>query len=302
MSIVDIAWRAHPDFPLVLLFNRTEARDRPTAPAQWWTQFPDVLAGTDLQAGGTWLAVSRHDGRFALVTGYREAAAPPGSAGPSDGAPSRGLLPLHYLASGEDPVVYARRYMRDKGPYAPFNLIVGNPRQAHYAATRARLPVALTEGLHTLGNGMLDQRWPQAERLGTWFGAYIKANGGFTTLLDGYPRLIDVQARYGHTLPAPGQQDLRATDIAAAAFIMLADRQTSTDALPATGLPAEEEARRSAVFVAGGAHGTRSSTVFIMGRDGSLHFEERSFDADGSPAGTVLEQWQQDPAVFGAPA
>ena len=191
--------------------------------------------------------------------------------------------------------------MRDKGPYAPFNLIVGNPRQAHYAATRSRLPLALTEGLHTLSNGLLDQRWPQTERLGTLFGAYIKATGGFTTLLDGYPRLRDVQALYACELPMP-DEELRAADIAAAAFVMLADQHTCDAGLPETGLSAVEERRRSAVFVTGGEQGTRSSTVFIMGRDGSLHFEERSFDATGAPCGRVLELWQQDPAVFGAPA
>lgn len=295
MSAVAIAWRAHPGFPLVLLYNRSEAQRRATAPAAWWSKPADVLAGRDLQGQGSWLAVSRHDGRFALVTGFREAAPAPA------GAPSRGELPLVYLASGEDPVVFARRFMRDKGPYAPFNLIVGNPRQAHYAATRARLPLALTEGLHTLSNGLLDQRWPQTERLSTLFGAYIKAVGGFTTLLDGYPRLRDAQALCGCDLPMPAEE-LHATDIAAAAFAMLADRHTADTGLPETGLDRAEELRRSAVFVAGGECGTRSSTVFIMGRDGSLHFEERSFDADGAPCGTVLEQWQQDPAVFGAPA
>ncbi len=295
MSVVDIAWRAHPYFPLVLLYNRSEAHARPTAEAAWWGEPSDVLAGRDLQAHGTWLAVSRDGGRFALVTAHREAAAPPA------GAPSRGELPLAYLASGEDPVVFARRFMRDKGPYAPFNLIVGNARQAHYAATRARLPVALTEGLHTLSNGMLDQRGPQSERLGTLFGAYIKAVGGFTTLLDGYPRLRDAEALYGCELPLPDDQ-LGAADIAAAAFVMLADRHAADTGLPETGLDPTEAQRRSAVFVVGGAHGTRSSTVFIMGRDGSLHFEERSFDAEGALCGRVLEQWQQDPAVFGAPA
>lgn len=295
MSAVAIAWRAHPGFPLVLLYNRSEAQRRATAPAAWWSEPADVLAGRDLQGQGSWLAVSRHDGRFALVTGFREAAPAPA------GAPSRGELPLVYLASGEDPVVFARRFMRDKGPYAPFNLIVGNPRQAHYAATRARLPLALTEGLHTLSNGLLDQRWPQTERLSALFGAYIKTVGGFTTLLDGYPRLRDAEALYGCELPMP-EEELRAADIAAAAFMMLADRHTPDAGLPDTGLPRAEEQRRSAVFVAGGEPGTRSSTVFIMGRDGSLHFEERSFDAGGAPSGRVVEQWQQDAAVFGAPA
>lgn len=294
MSVVDIAWRAHPYFPLVLLYNRSEAHNRPTAEAAWWPDPPDVLAGRDLQAQGSWFAVSRDGGRFALVTAHHEAAAPPA------GATSRGELPLAYLASGEDPVVFARRFMRDKGPYAPFNLIVGNARQAHYAATRARLPVALTEGLHTLGNGLLDQRAPQSERLGTLFGAYIKAVGGFTTLLDGYPRLRDAEALVGCELPRP-EEELRAADIAAAAFVMLADGHTVDSGWPETGLDPAEAQRRSAVFVAGGEQGTRSSTVFIMGRDGGLYFEERSFDAGGALCGRVLEQWEQDPGVFGAP-
>src|SRR5450631_1110339 len=217
MSVVNLAWRAHPDFPLVLLYNRVEAQTRATAPAAWWRDPVELLAGRDLHSQGTWLAVSREGGRFALVTGFREATAAPA------GAPSRGELPLSYLACGEDPVVFARRFMRDKGPYAPFNLIVGNPRQAHYAATRSRLPLALTEG--TLSNGLLDQRWPQSERLGALFGAYIKAIGGFTTLFDGYPRLRDAQALHGCVLPMPDEV-LHAADIAAAAFVMLADRHT----------------------------------------------------------------------------
>jgi uncharacterized protein with NRDE domain len=295
MSIVTIAWRAHPDFPLVLLFNRTEAGDRASAPAHWWSEPADVLAGRDLVGQGTWLAVSRSGGRFALVTGYREPALAP------VGTPSRGELPLRYLACDEEPVAFARRFVRDKGAHAPFNLIVGNPRQAHYAATRARLPLALTEGVHTLANGLLDERRPQAERLGTVFGAWIKAAGGFTTLLDGYPRLGDAQARFGRELPVP-HDDLQAADIARAAFAMLADRHVDDGPLPETGLDPVEERRRSAVFIAAGPVHTRSSTVFIMARDGSLHFEERCFDAAGDPGGSVLETWQQDPTVFGAPA
>lgn len=274
MSVVAIAWRAHPDFPLVLLYNRSELHTRPTAPASWQG---DVFAGRDLQAGGSWLAASRGDGRFALVTGHHD-----GTSAPAD-APNRGSLPLEYLASGDEPVAFTRRFMREKGPYAPFNLIVGHPRQAHYAATRSRLPLALTEGIHTLSDvGLLDQKSPQGERLGTLFGAYIKAAGGHVTLLDGYPKLRDAQALYGCTLPMP-EEELHASDIAAAAFVMLADRHSD-------------------VFAIGAERGTRSSTVFIMGRDGSLHFEERSLDAEGNPFGTVLETWQQDPAVFGAPA
>ena len=48
---------------------------------------------------------------------------------------------------------------------------------------------------HTLSLGTGDKL--------TLFGAYIKANGGFTTLLDGYPKLRDAQALCGFELPVP---------------------------------------------------------------------------------------------------
>jgi len=293
MSVISIAWRAHPYFPLILLYNRSERHDRPTAPAAWWPEHDGLLAGRDLAGGGTWLGVNRNDGRFALVTGFRDGTSVP------PGTPSRGLLPIEFFASGEDPVVHARRYARNKEPWAPFNLIVGNPRQAHYAATRSRVSLPLTEGIHCLSNGLIDQRWPNTERLDTLFGAYIKKVGGFTTLLDGYPRLADVMAGRDHDLPMP-EDELTPEDLVAASFAMLADRETTTTGLPSTGLDAAEEERRSAVFVQGAEHGTRASSVLVMARDGRVHFEERSFDAGGAPSGSVVERWQQDADVWGA--
>lgn len=292
MSVVSIAWRAHPYFPLILLYNRDELHARATAPGSWWSEHEGLWAGRDQVAGGTWLGVHR-DGRFAFVTGYRDTT--PVAAD----APSRGGLPVAYLGSDDEPVAHARRYARDKGATAPFNLIVGNPRQAHYAATRSRVSLPLTEGIHVLSNGLLDQRWPNTDRLDTLFGAYVKAMGGFVTLLDGYPRLSDVLAQRQMTLPLP-EDTLTAEDIAAAAFTMLADRTTSAQGLPDTGLGADEEQRRSAPFVIGAEHGTRSSTVVIMGRDGAVQIEERQFDAAGAPCGEVRERWQLDAAVFGA--
>lgn len=287
-----MAWRAHPDFPLIVLCNRAERHARSTAPAAWWPEREGLLAGRDLAGGGTWLGVHR-DGRFALVTGFRDETAV------APDAPSRGGLPLTYFDSGEDPVVHARRYARDKGAFAPFNLIVGNPRTAYYAATRSRVSLALTEGIHFLSNGLLDQRWLNTDRLDTLFGAYIKAVGGFVTLLDGYPRLRDMLAQRGTDLPLP-EDALTPQDIAAAGFAMLSDRTTSATGLPGTGLGEAEEERRSAVFELGAEHGTRSSTVLVMARDGRVLFEERSFDAAGQPGARVTEHWQQDPAAFGA--
>ena len=49
-----LAWRAHPDYPLVVAANRDEFFARRTAVADFWSDAPHVLAGRDLEAGGTW--------------------------------------------------------------------------------------------------------------------------------------------------------------------------------------------------------------------------------------------------------
>ena len=53
MCLIALAWRAHPRYPLVLVANRDEFLDRPAAPAHWWSEPPQLLAGRDLEAGGT---------------------------------------------------------------------------------------------------------------------------------------------------------------------------------------------------------------------------------------------------------
>src|SRR5687767_15118767 len=73
MCLIAFAHDAHPAYRLVLAANRDEFYDRPTAPAAWWKDAPQVLAGRDLRAGGTWMGVTR-DGRFAAVTNFRESA------------------------------------------------------------------------------------------------------------------------------------------------------------------------------------------------------------------------------------
>ena len=85
MCLIVFAWRAHPEYPLVVAANRDEFFDRPTAAAQWWGEESQWLGGRDLRAGGTWMGISRN-GRFAALTNYRD----PSEKKP--GAPSRGGL------------------------------------------------------------------------------------------------------------------------------------------------------------------------------------------------------------------
>jgi len=291
MSLIAIAWRAHPDFPLVLLMNHDGPHARPTAPTAWWAEAPHCFAGRDEARGGSWLGVTR-EGRFAAVTPYRDGT-------PIDPAlPSRGQLTVDYLASEEAPVVHVRQFSRNRGSHPPFNMLVGTTRQAYYAGTNTRLPLALTQGVHTVSNGLLDERWPKCAQLDALLGAYLLTNGGFSILLAAYPRLAASTARGADALPAASAGGLTPDDIAAAGFAMLADRTTYDSDLPDTGVDEDEEERLSACFVLGEAHGTRSSSVLVMARDGQVRFEERSFDTAGDECGRVVETWRMEPSVF----
>src|ERR1019366_3936015 len=93
MCVLALAWGAHPGWRLVMAGNRDEMQERPAQPLRRWDEPDHVLAGKDLQSGGTWLGVSEQ-GRFAVVTNLR-------GFGPAKaGRPSRGIL-LRDLLSGE---------------------------------------------------------------------------------------------------------------------------------------------------------------------------------------------------------
>lgn len=291
MSIIAIASRAHPYFPLIVLMNHDGQHDRATVPAKWWSQAPHCFAGRDETNGGAWFGVTR-EGRFAAVTSYRDNQ-------PIDTTlPPLEQLTVDFLASEDAPVTHVRQFQRNRGSHPPFNLLVGTTRQVYYAGTNTRLPLAVTHGVHTISNGLLDERWPKCVELEQLLGAYLLSNGGFSIPLAAFPKLATSPAHGASALPKPKTSELSADDIIAAGFAMLADRTTYSSGLPNTGVDKDEEARLSACFVLGKEHGTRSSSMLIMARDGSVRFEERSYDAAGNETNRVLENWNMDASVF----
>jgi uncharacterized protein with NRDE domain len=147
MCVAAIAWAAHPGWKLVAIGNRDEYHARAAAPLGRWDN--GILAGRDLEAGGTWLGVS--DGRFALVTNRRAEGYPlPGMA-------SRGGLVTGWLL-GEDP--------GDTAVMNPFNLFVAGPDGAHLSTNFPEIDTRpLPPGIHGLSNGGLDERWHKIARL-----------------------------------------------------------------------------------------------------------------------------------------
>ena len=160
MCLIVLAWRARADLPLVVAANRDEWRARPTQPAHWWDDHPELLAGRDLQAGGTWMGVTRA-GRFAAVTNFRD----PGDKRSS--ARSRGNLVTEYLLGGEAPRDFLASLVARAGEYNGFNLIVGDRASLWYFGSRESEARTIEPGIHGLSNHLLDEPWPKVVRART---------------------------------------------------------------------------------------------------------------------------------------
>lgn len=154
MCLILLAWQTHPDFPLVVAANRDEFFARPSASADFWLDAPGVLAGRDLQAGGTWLGVSRGQ-RFSALTNYRE-----GSKQRTD-APSRGALVADFLAGEKDPEAYLESLSKHGADYNGFNLFVGDGQRLGYYSNRDTGTRWLSPGVYGLSNHLLDTPWPK---------------------------------------------------------------------------------------------------------------------------------------------
>lgn len=156
MCVLALAWRSHPRWRLVMAGNRDELHARPSAPLARWERPDHLLAGKDLQSGGSWLGVSEQ-GRFAVVTNLR------GHGAPEPGRASRGALVTDML-SGEGR--YADPGAAQLSDFNPFNLIVADRDEARFLSNRPEIiRSALAPGLYGLSNGALDEPWPKTMRL-----------------------------------------------------------------------------------------------------------------------------------------
>lgn len=155
MCLIAFAWRAHPEYRLLLAANRDEFHARPAAPLKWWEDRPSVLAGRDLAAGGTWLAVGK-TGRFATVTNYRETL----RAQPAER--SRGELVAGFVAGSEAPLAYLQEIDGDR--YAGFSLLAADRQSMAYVSNRGDRARALEPGFYGLSNASLDTPWPKVRR------------------------------------------------------------------------------------------------------------------------------------------
>ena len=148
MCLILAAWKSAPGYPLVVAANRDEFHGRPASPAQFWKDAPDILAGRDLQAMGTWMGVTR-TARFAAVTNYRGAREP--------SAPhSRGALVTDFLKNRQGPAAYVQDVEKQSKQYSGFNLLAADRAELWWLSNRDSGPRPLAPGIYGLGNLLLD--------------------------------------------------------------------------------------------------------------------------------------------------
>ena len=221
------------------------ARRQPLAK---WPPPEEILAGRDLRANGTWLALDRAR-RFGVVTNFRELQRPRAA------APSRGELIPQYLRSRQSPEEFFAALAGNAAEYSGFNLLLADQQSLWYGSNRGtRFARALAPGVHGLSNESLDTPWPKLQRVRRGFEEWLK--------------------------DAPTAEPARL-------FALLADRtRVSNQAeLPHTGLTREWEQVLSSPFVHDPDYGTRCSTVLMLEGSGACYLAERRFTAQGTSLG-----------------
>jgi uncharacterized protein with NRDE domain len=237
MCVIFFAYKVHPKYPLILLANRDEFYERPTAEAHFWQDAPEIFAGRDLVHGGTWLGITK-SGRFAAVTNYRDPNAPKGKI-------SRGDLVSDFLKANESVEEYLWKIQQNADDFSGFNLLVGeinnNINEIGYYSNREDKIKFLDAGIYGLSNHLLDTPWRKVE----------KGKEELSKLL---------------------QNEELDKEIF---FEILQDKTLADDEdLPDTGIGFEREKLLSAIFIETPIYGTRSSSLVLIHDDYKISLDE----------------------------
>ena len=238
MCLIFMSFKTHPDYKLIVAANRDEFYNRKTAPAHFWTDYPHVLGGRDMEASGTWLGVNRQ-GKVSMITNYRD------FKNIRHDAPSRGHLVSGYLTGNTEPEMYMRAVEMRGAMYNGFKLIAGTPDKLYYYSNYKHGVELIAPGLHGLSNHLLNTQWPKVRK------GLDKMRPLMNTKIIDADMLLDA---------------LYDAEIA------------GDDELPDTGLGIEQERMLSSMFIKGSEYGSRSSAVLFIDRAETVFLKERVYD------------------------
>ncbi|NND71750.1 MAG: NRDE family protein [Rhodothermales bacterium] len=252
MCVAVIAFHAVPGHPLVIVSNRDEFHGRESARAHVWDDDPTVIAGRDLEKGGTWLGTTV-TGRVALITNYREL-------DDTEYRKSRGHLVSDFLMSSHSASDYAEKSFDHGSDYAGYNLLLFDGESLAYVSNRSTKIEYPDQGVYGLSNHLLETPWPKVLRSKTAVSKYLEDN-----------QALPVEDLIG---------TMRDTTIA------------PDEKLPSTGVPIELERALSSVFISGDRYGTRCTTVVSIGNEGQISLTEQTYRPNGVLDGrnTIIHQ------------
>ena len=156
MCTILLAWRCHPEAPILLAANRDELIARASAPPGVLNRDPLIVGGRDLVARGTWLAIAA-TGSICAVTNRHPATGPPQP--PDPARSSRGEIPVSLLSDVPPDGVAARLAGLGQGRYNPVNVLWVSAERALVAHVDDTGPVRVIDlepGLHVLTTGDVD--------------------------------------------------------------------------------------------------------------------------------------------------
>lgn len=240
MCIITFHYKQHPKYKLIVVANRDEFYERPTEAAHFWHDEPNIVAGRDLKAMGTWLGMTKEK-RFAALTNYRDIQ------NERDDRRSRGEIVRNFLTSTESPQTFLEKLDQVWDSYNGFNVLVGSPDELYYYSNIQKEIVEIKPGTHSISNHLLNTPWPKVERAKEKLKEYVMQHED-----------IDVE----HL------------------FEQLDDREIARDEdLPDTGVGLKLERQLSPIFIQTENYGTRASTVILVDNENKTTFIERTFNS-----------------------
>lgn len=238
MCLILIAYKKHPDYELIVAANRDEFYKRATKPAHYWEEHSEILAGRDLEAGGTWMGVNTK-GEVSMLTNYRDLT------NLKNDAPSRGHLVSDFLITEMEAREYLAEVEQRGEKYNGFNMICGNPSELYYYGNYQEGVHEIGPGIHGLSNALLNTDWPKVEK--------------------GKKRLEQVLSKSNFE-----HQELFET--------LYDDVKAPEELLPDTGVGLEKEKMLSPMFIKSPEYGSRCSTILLIDKKGRLTFSERTYN------------------------
>ncbi|MEH6575577.1 MAG: NRDE family protein [Amphritea sp.] len=242
MCLIVFAYKYHPEYNLILAANRDEFYARATRPLHQWPAQPNILAGQDLEQGGTWLGVNT-DGRFSALTNHRD-----GSRKLS-GKRSRGHLPLDFLNSTLDAEQFAKQTQNADIAYDGYNQLVGDNQNLFYLSSSRQDSQRVAPGIHGVSNARLNTPWPKLLQQKELLRQHIDDNQHQPEQLI---RIMNNPQTYADAL------------------------------LPDTGISMDWERALSASFIQMKQYGTRATTIIRQRYDGETEIIEQNYDAKGA--------------------